>query len=832
MGTGYLKVEVHTAYDALPIPGATVIVSNPNGRIIHQGTTDESGETGTFRLSAPDKQYTLMPNYKGVPYSTYNVVISAPGYVTRHISGIYVEDGETSILTEELTPLSSGNMVETDEYIDVPQHALLSKEPHLQAVPPPPAPEAGENVMAAVDPPPMAANAAGGGTIGGGVRIPEFITVHLGHFSNTSARNVRVRFADYIKNVTSHEIYATWPRNSILANIHAIVTFTLNRIYTEWYRSRGYNFDITNSTRNDMMFVYGGQVFQNISQIVDQVFNTYVRRIGFEDPFFTEFCNGTTATCPGMSQWGSVTLANRGLSPLEILRSYYPRDVELITSNNIGGIAASYPGTALRLGSSGDPVRRMQNMLNRVRVNFPAIPRIENPNGTFDAQTDAAVRAFQRTFNMTVDGVVGPATWNRINFIFVAVTDLAELTSEGVRNTIGERPPNVVLRSGSRGRDVLQLQFILNIVSRFYPEVPSVIEDGVFDARTLNSVREFQRRFGLNVDGIVGPLTWGRLYDVYRGIDRNTNVPHPPVVTPPGTPSWVRPPYPGVLTRQGSRGENVRIIQSYLNAIGRSFQSIPPLNADGIFGPLTDASVRAFQREFGLVPDGIVGPITWNKIFDVYEALQDGSETIPPVTPPPTPPPVTPPPPGPFVPPPYPGTLIRQGARGDNVRLMQIYLTAISRVNSNVPALTADGIFGPLTDASVRAFQRQYGLNPDGIIGPLTWNRIVEVYASILAGNPIAPTTPPPAPPNANRPYPGVFLRNGSRGDDVRFMQQALVDLRALNPNLPLIAVDGIFGPRTEEAIRAFQSWQGLVADGIIGPITWYAILDQRNLLV
>ena len=220
---------------------------------------------------------------------------------------------------------------------------------------------------------------------------------------------------------------------------------------------------------------------------------------------------------------------------------------------------------------------------------------------------------FQRVFDLTQDGIVGPATWNRINFIFVAITDLAELTSEGIRVTIGERPPNVVLRQGSRGPDVLQLQFILDIVSRFYPEVPQVIEDGVFDARTLNSVREFQRRFGINPDGVVGPATWAKLYEVYRGIDRNVNIPHPPVIDPP---NWVRPVYPGVLLRNGSRGESVRIIQQYLTSINRAFPSIPALTPDGVFGPLTEASVRAFQREFGLVADGVIGAkwADWNRL--------------------------------------------------------------------------------------------------------------------------------------------------------------------------------------------------------------------------
>jgi len=379
------------------------------------------------------------------------------------------------------------------------------------------------------------------------------------------------------------------------------------------------------------------------------------------------------------------------------------------------------------------------------------------------------------------------------------------------------------------------------------------------------------------------------LYEVYRGIDRNTSIPKPP---PPA--GWVRPVYPGHLLRNGSRGESVRIIQFYLNIIGRYYEDIRPLTPDGVFGSLTEAAVRQFQRLFGLNPDGIVGPLTWNKIFDVYEALQDGvSGGNPPPPPPPPPPPTEVPLPRCFTTPPYPGTLMRQGSTGENVRLMQQYLIAIHRNNQDVPAPPWDGSFGASTDTAVRAFQRQYGLNSDGIIGPLTWARVVEVYNRICEGNPIPPSggTPPPggnyfnytvvagdnlwtlgqrfgttmqaimdlngltndlifpgqvlkiprgtasaaltpSPQLANRPYPGMFLRNGSHGDDVRFIQQNLVDLRALNPDLPSITVDGIFGPRTVEAVRSFQRWQGLVADGVVGPITWYAIVDKRNLIV
>ena len=313
-----------------------------------------------------------------------------------------------------------------------------------------------------------------------------------------------------------------------------------------------------------------------------------------------------------------MTLANQGRTPLEILRFYYPKDLLLVTAHRIADIPESYPGSPLSIGSSGEPVRRIQDFLNRIRVNYPLIPPIPNPNGVFDTATQDAVRVFQRTFNLTQDGIVGRATWNRITQIFVGITRLAELNSEGIRNSIGANPPNVILSEGSRGEHVLELQFILNVIAEYYEAVPSVIQDSVFGPSVKNAVIEFQRAFGLNPDGIVGPATWNKLYSIYRGIDRNVEVPPSPP-SPPTPPT--HPPYPGTLLRIGSRGENVRLMQQYLSDLRSVNPSLPAIAVDGIFGPQTQAAVIAFQRLFGLTPGGIIGPITWNAITSRHAAM-------------------------------------------------------------------------------------------------------------------------------------------------------------------------------------------------------------------
>ncbi|MCL2004045.1 MAG: peptidoglycan-binding protein [Oscillospiraceae bacterium] len=679
MGMGTLTIETRAADEAVPIIGVQVIIRDENRNILAEYTTDDNGQTEKLSLEAPDKDHSTSPDGPRPRYRTVQVEITKPGYAAVDIEHVQIFDGVDSYLPIHMHPLADGWPAK--ERYDIPQPAVDDSSPRFMP-----------------DPQPRALNE---------VIVPDAITVHLGR-PNDNARNLRVPFQEYIKNVTASEIYPTWPRNSIIANIHAIVTFTLNRIYTEWYRSRGFPYDITNSTQFDMAFVENRNLFQNVNQLVDEYFNTYAKRIGHKNPFFTEFCNGTTATCPGMSQWGTVALANQGLTPLQILRRYYPSDLELVESNNFQSITESYPGTALREGSSGPNVKRMQDFLNRIRVNYPLIPLISNPNGYFGPETTAAVRTFQEIFRMAADGIIGRATWFRISYIFVAVTKLAELTSEGQRIGIGLAPPTSVLRLGSRGADVVELQFLLNFISRYYASVPTVIQDSVFGPGTRDSVMEFQRQFGLTPDGIVGPATWNRLYSVFKSIEAEAPSPGP---SPPPAPGI--PPFPGFLIRNGARGDAVRVVQNALNTVAPSIPGIPRLVEDGIFGPQTQLAVTAFQRQFGLTPDGIVGPITWSRLMN--EAA--GTPSVPPPT---TPPPIIPP---------YPGFLISLGATGSHVLTIQQALNRLAARISSIPRVTEDGIFGPVTRNAVMALQRYAGLNPDGIVGPNTWARLMNEAA-------------------------------------------------------------------------------------------------------
>ena len=368
------------------------------------------------------------------------------------------------------------------------------------------------------------------------VVIPNPITVHLGT-PTSSASNVQVSFPDYVKNVASSEIYPTWPEAALRANIYAIITFALNRIYTEWYRNRGYSFDITNSTAYDQAFVYGRPIYSSISRIVDAIFNEYVRRQGQIAPYFTSFCNGTTATCQGLSQWGTVTLANQGYTPLQILRSYYPNDIEIVQTNIITNVISSYPGTPLRTGSTGLDVQTIQTYLTRIRRNYPAIPAISDPAGTFGSSTNAAVTKFQSIFNLTPDGIVGKSTWYKISSLYAAVAKLAELNSEGNTLGIGTVPPSSTLRQGSRGPDVITLQSLLNLVPEYYPGTPPPTQDGIFGSGTRQSVIAFQQIMGLQADGIVGTATWRALYNTYLGIGQN--VPSPGPDPEPGTITYV-----------------------------------------------------------------------------------------------------------------------------------------------------------------------------------------------------------------------------------------------------------------------------------------------------
>ena len=350
--------------------------------------------------------------------------------------------------------------------------------------------------------------------------IPQRITVHLGP-PGSNAQNVTVSFVDYVKNVASSEIYPTWEESALRANILAIVSFALNRVYTEYYRSRGYDYDITNSTAYDQYFVNGRSYFENISQLVDGLFNDYLRRPGFVEPLAAKFCNGTTATCEGLSQWGSQNLALQGYSSTQIIRSYYG-NVEIVSNAPVRGITSSYPGTPLRRGTTGPSVVVIQTELNRISQSYPAIPKTAPVDGIFGARTEASVRKFQEVFNLSVDGIVGRATWYALIRIYTAVTALSELRSQGQRFYNNSWATTDPIEQGDRGIKVEHLQYMLSVLSAYIPQIPPLQIDGIFGPATRNAVLAAQQRFGLPQTGVVNYETWDEIYDQFSGIENTT----------------------------------------------------------------------------------------------------------------------------------------------------------------------------------------------------------------------------------------------------------------------------------------------------------------------
>lgn len=372
--------------------------------------------------------------------------------------------------------------------------------------------------------------------------VPQRITVHLGPPSS-NAENVTVSFSDYVKNVASSEIYPTWDESALRANILAIVSFALNRVYTEFYRSRGYDFDITSSTAYDQYFVKGRAFFENISRLVDELFNDYLRRPGFVEPLAAKFCNGTTVTCEGLSQWGSQNLAQQGYNSTQILRSYYG-NVETVLNAPIRGIMSSYPGTPLRVGSTGPNVVVVQASLNRISQNYPAIPKIPAVDGIYGSRTEASIRAFQRIFGLTPDGIVGPATWYELVRLYAGVNSLSELRSQGQQfYAINWSPPNA-LQSGDTGEKVRQLQYMLSVLSAYIADIPPLSVDGIYGPATRSAVISAQRRFRLPETGVVDAATWDEIYDQFSGIENTSlrsreNFPNVPETTV--TASIIRP---------------------------------------------------------------------------------------------------------------------------------------------------------------------------------------------------------------------------------------------------------------------------------------------------
>ena len=447
-------------------------------------------------------------------------------------------------------------------------------------------------------------------------KIPEQIVVHLGA-PDSDAMNVTESFADYIKNVASSEIYPTWPREALKANILAQISVALNRVYTEFYRSRGYNFDITSSPAYDQTYVYGRDIFSNISEIVDEIFDSYIRREEFIEPLFAEFCDGVEVSCNGLSQWGSVNLAEEGRDYFSILQNYYGKDILLEEDVPVQNISASAPAVTLREGDTGRDVELIQRKLNRISTNFPGIPKIYPTDGFFDRSTTDAVRKFQEVFGLEPDGLVGRATWNQIQFIYNAVKKLYTVNSEGIRITDVSTRFSDTLSEGSSGDGVLTVQYYLSYIALFVPTVQEAALDGSFGPTTSNAVRSFQRTYDLPETGVVDRATWDRMEQVYFEIVSEIDYEFF---------GGRILPFPGRILREGIEGNDVRVLQEYLNYIALTYTEIPRVNVDGVFGPSTANQVRELKTLFDLPGDHArVNAPVWNSIASIYDDLYTGN---------------------------------------------------------------------------------------------------------------------------------------------------------------------------------------------------------------
>lgn len=761
MTTGILRIQAFAARKSAPVEGVRIAITGDGFAAVRH--TDARGNAEDVTIQTPACRLSLEEqNTTQRPYAVCSLTASKPGYRTVRIQGVQIFPGQVTLAQPEMLPETEAGRDVPDVPVVIPEHPLFAGQGGSGARPVVECPAA-----------PLVLDR---------VVIPKTITVHLGKPS-ASARNVTVSFRDYIANVASSEVYPTWPEQALRANIHCQISLALNRIYTEWYPSKGYSFNITNSTSYDQYYVHGRTVFDVMVRLTNDIFNTYIRKKGTVNPYYAEYCDGKSVSCAGLKQWGTVTLANQGKNALQILRYYYGNDVEIVRSDNIRSIPQSYPGSPLRQGSSGPAVFTLQRQLNRIAKDYPFLGKL-NVDGVFGAQMASTVRAFQKQFNLTADGVVGRQTWYKISYIYVSVKDLAELTSEG--ETAGGTLPDgswggTVLRQGSRGSAVERVQFWLNTIAQYDDNIPTLTVDGIFGTGTTAAVRAFQRRHGLTVDGVVGKTTWDAIYREYRSIQSDN-----------GTPNA----YPGTPLRPGDRGQNVRLVQFWLKIARSVYSALNDVGVDGIFGPSTTAAVKKFQSYFGLASDGIVGRATWSKLYEVYNDA--ANDLLAPN----------------LRPGDYPGVL-RVGSSGRAVRELQFYLYILSAYQSSIPAVSIDGRFGPSTEASVRAYQKFAGLTVDGIVGRATWDSLYKRASQLRQSGPVIVFE--------RQPWPGAPLQEGSEGPSVLYYTVLLQRIGYYFDSVQSLPLSNRYTPETVVATRSLQALLNLPVTGIVDQETWAA---------
>ena len=760
MATGILRIQAFAARQSAPVEGVTVNIVGDGFTAARM--TDAEGNAADVTLTAPDCALSLEEdNTTRLPYAVCSLTASKAGYRTVRIQGIQVFAGQVTLAQPEMIPETEEGRDVEDPPIVIPPHPLFTGGGGSGRAPADPcAPRVLDRVI-----------------------IPKNITVHLGKPA-ASARNVTVSFRSYIANVASSEVYPTWPESALRANIHCQISLALNRIYTEWYPSRGYSFNITNSTSYDQYYVHGRTVFDVMVRLTDDIFNTYLRKTGTVNPYYSEYCDGKSVTCPGLKQWGTVTLAKQGKTPLQILKYYYGSNIEIVRTNNIQAIPQSYPGSPLRQGDSGTAVFTLQRQLNRIAKDYPFFGKL-TVDGVFGPRMVSTVKTFQRQFNLTADGVVGRQTWYKISYIYVSVKDLAELTSEGETSsgTLSDGSwGGTALRTGSTGSAVEQVQFWLNTLAQYESVLPSLAVDGRYGAATASAVRAFQRRYGLTVDGVVGRETWNAIYNEFRSIQSDN-----------GTPNA----YPGTALREGASGQNVRLVQFWLKIAHTVYSRLNDLTVDGRFGAATTAAVKRFQTYFGLTSDGVVGRTTWNKLYEVYNDIANKllSSSLRPGE--------------------YPG-ILRRGSSGTAVRELQFYLYLLSAYESSIPAVGIDGSFGAATENAVRAYQRFAGLTVDGIVGRATWESLYGKASALRSSGPVVTLK--------RLPYPGQPLTVGSEGSDVLYYTILLRRIAYYFESVEAPPLATVYTGETAAATRSAQALLGLPETGIADAETWTAV--------
>ena len=530
-----------------------------------------------------------------------------------------------------------------------------------------------------------------------------------------------------------------------------------------------------------------------MERLTAELFNTFVQRSGDAEPYFTEYCDGKTVTCPGMKQWGTVDRANEGMNALQILRYYYGNRVQLVTTDNIAAIPSSYPGSPLRRGSTGTNVRILQKQLSRISKDYPSFGK-PSVTGTFDEATESSVKKFQKQFGLTADGIVGKAAWYKISYIYVSVKNLAELTSEG-ETAEGTQSaggwPGTVLRRGSTGSSVEQVQFWLSDLAQFDASLPGVTVDGRYGAATERAVRAFQQKQHLTADGVVGQTTWKALYAAW--VDAQSDL---------GGTAW-----PGMVLRRGDTGMEVRLVQFWLRLAADNYTALRTVTVDGKFGATTVSAVQAFQTLFGLTSDGAVGRSTWNKLKEVGLAVANRivAQNVAP---------------GQFT------VTTRAGSSGTAVRAVQYYLRRLAAYYSDVPTVTVDGKFGAATTRAVKAWQERAGLTVDGVVGRLTFQSIYDAALALDTSGPVVRTVSLPTPDKALRP--------GDTGAEVLRLNQMLLFLSQWIPeiNFTTDATDSTFDPELEIAVRSAQRYFGLSETGIVTAADWLTFRDAAEQLL